>query len=79
MKIDVQWFAAFREATGVETETVNSEAPTAQALFEEMKIRHPRLASTRGALVAINGEMSDWSKKLSDGDTILFFPPVAGG
>jgi len=48
-------------------------------LFEEMKTRHPALASARGAKVAINDELADWNSTLKDGDKILFFPPVAGG
>lgn len=79
MKFEVQWFAAFREATGTGTESVDSNAKTAARLFEELMDHHPRLASSRGALVAINGEMSDWNTALSEGDTVLFFPPVAGG
>jgi molybdopterin synthase sulfur carrier subunit len=30
-------------------------------------------------MVAINDEMSDWNAALTDGDEVLFFPPVAGG
>ena len=79
MKLEVRWFAAFREATGVEHEAVEAEAETVSSLFEEMKKRHPRLASSRGALVAINDEMTDWNSALSEGDRVMFFPPVAGG
>ena len=29
--------------------------------------------------VAINTEFGDWSAPLSDGDAVVFIPPVAGG
>jgi molybdopterin converting factor small subunit len=29
--------------------------------------------------VAVNDEFGDWRARLSDGDTVVFLPPVAGG
>lgn len=75
----VRWFAAYRDATGVGEETVESGAPTAADLYEEMKRRHEALGGYRRALVAINDDMADWDAALEDGDNVLFFPPVAGG
>lgn len=79
MKIVVKWFAAYREATGAASESVETSAQSVADLFNEMMGRHPRLASYRGALVAINDEMSNWDSTFSEGDQVLFFPPVAGG
>jgi len=77
--VTVKWFAAYREAAGIEAESVATAANTTAELFEALKGRHPRLASSRGALVAINQEMADWEAPIREGDEILFFPPVAGG
>ena len=77
--VSVKWFAAYREATGTESEPVSTAAGTPSELFIELKGRHPRLASSRGALVAINQEMAGWETPIQAGDEILFFPPVAGG
>ena len=77
--IKIRFFAAFREATGTETEQVNSAAETPAALFAECSSRYDALQSYSSAMVAINDEMSDWDSVLQDGDEVLFFPPVAGG
>ena len=78
-RIVVKWFAAYRDATGIASEPVETGVDTAAELFEEMLIRHRALASFSGAMVAINDEMAAWKSPLADGDEVLFFPPVAGG
>lgn len=78
-QIRVRYFAAFREATGIETELVETASGSAAELFSECAGRFDRLQSYSAAMVAINDEMSDWNAPLQDGDEVLFFPPVAGG
>jgi molybdopterin converting factor subunit 1 len=78
-QIKVRYFAAFREATGIESERVNTTAGSAAELFSECAGRFDALQSYSAAMVAINDEMSDWDDALKDGDEVLFFPPVAGG
>ena len=79
MKVNVRYFAAFREATGIASEPVETRAETAAALFAECANRHPELQRYAASLVAINDEMAAWEHSLADGDVVLFFPPVAGG
>ena len=79
MNVTIRYFAAYREAVGTETESVETQAGTADALFAECISRHEGLRSNDSALVAINDEMADWAAPLSEGDEVLFFPPVAGG
>lgn len=79
MAVTVRWFAAYRELTGTESELVETSSSTPAALFEEMISRHAALGGRESALVAINDEMADWSAPLTDGDVVLFFPPVSGG
>lgn len=79
MRITVRYFAAFREAAGRETETVESEAGTPRALFAECRARHDQLQAWESSLVAVNDEMADWDSSIDEGDEVLFFPPVAGG
>lgn len=79
MKVVARYFALFREQAGCASEVVDWPGGTAAELFQAMADKHPALRGQAAALVAINDEMSDWETVLSDGDEVLFFPPVAGG
>ena len=79
MKVRVRYFAAFREATGLEAETVETGAASPAELFAECSERHANLQNYSSSLVAINDEMAAWETGLSENDEVLFFPPVAGG
>ena len=79
MRITVRYFAAFREAAGTESETLDTTATTPAELFAECRSRHADLQRYSASLVAVNDRMSDWNVALSDTDEVLFFPPVAGG
>jgi molybdopterin converting factor small subunit len=79
MRLNVQYFAAFREAAGTASEELETAAATPDELFAECAGRHPGLRRYTASLVAVNDEMSDWNRALADGDRVLFFPPVAGG
>lgn len=78
-QVRVRLFAAFREAAGLETETRDTDATTADELFDELCAAHPGLRRESAALVAINERMADWHSAIEDGDEVLYFPPVAGG
>lgn len=79
MNIRVRYFAAFRDATGVESETLDTSAVSPAELFSECTVRHSDLQKYSSSLVAINDEMSGWNSRLTENDEVLFFPPVAGG
>lgn len=79
MNVTVRYFAAFREATGMESETLQSSATTAGELFSDCRARHGGLQDYHASMVAINDEISQWESTIKEGDEILFFPPVAGG
>jgi len=79
MNIRIRYFAAFREATGIAFEDIETRVETAAALFAECADRYPGLQSWSASQVAVNDELADWGRVLTDGDEVLFFPPVAGG
>jgi len=78
-KIVVQYFAMLREEAGVSEEDVLTSQTSAQELFEELRTRHGFTIDTTNLKLVVNEEFRDWSHPLSDGDTIVFIPPVAGG
>lgn len=77
--ITVRYFAMFREHAGVDTETLELEAATAADVFEATRTRHGSSEPGGHCKVAINDVMADWDARVEDGDTVLLFPPVAGG
>jgi len=78
-RITVRYFAMFREHAGLSEETLELDAATAMDVFEQTRNRHGSTEPTGHCKVAINDEMADWSSSVDDGDTVLLFPPVAGG
>ena len=79
MNVIVRYFAAFREATGLETEKVDTRAGTTGELFAERQEQHSGLQRYSASPPQINDETAQWDSAITEGDEILFFPPVAGG
>jgi molybdopterin synthase sulfur carrier subunit len=79
INVTAQYFAAFRERAGCTSERVSADVTTAAELYREVAARHGFFDSVARCKVAVNDELAPWDTPLSDGDTVLFFPPVAGG
>ena len=77
--ITVRYFAGFREHAGVAEEVVVIDAETTADVFSQLRQRHGSDEPQGHCKVAVNDEMADWNSLVSDGDTVLLFPPVAGG
>jgi molybdopterin converting factor subunit 1 len=78
-RVHLRYYALLREQAGRQTETVETAAPTPEALYAELAARHGfRLAQSQ-LKVAVNATFTDWSRPLTDGDEVVFIPPVAGG
>jgi molybdopterin synthase sulfur carrier subunit len=77
--ITVRYFAGFREHAGLDVETLETDVETAADVFDATRERHGSDEPTGHCKVAINDVMADWDSPVEDGDTILLFPPVAGG
>jgi len=78
-QIHIQYFALFREQAGVSAESISTGADTPAMLYEELRARHAFGLAPEQLKVAINSEFADWTASLTDGDTVVFIPPVAGG
>lgn len=77
--ITVCYFAVFREHAGVSAETLNLDVHTAADVFERTRDRHGSAEPNGHCKVAVNDRLADWDTPVDDGDTVLLFPPVAGG
>jgi len=77
--ITVRYFAMFREHAKMAQETLELDVQTARDVFEQTRSRHGSSEPIGHCKVAVNDEMAEWSAVLKDGDTVLLFPPVAGG
>jgi molybdopterin synthase sulfur carrier subunit len=77
--VTVRYFAAFREHAGIDEETIDVDVSTARDIFTQCQHRHGSTEPLGHCKVAINNDLADWDSPVSDGDTVLLFPPVAGG
>ena len=77
--LTVRYFASFREHANAAEERVTLDAETAGEVFSALAERHGSREPLGHCKVAINDRMADWDSEVQDGDTVLLFPPVAGG
>lgn len=77
--INVEYYAQLREQSGLSREQVLTEAGTVAALYEELRARHDFTLPPSLLKVAVNAVFGEWNARLSEGDVIVFVPPVAGG
>jgi molybdenum cofactor guanylyltransferase len=77
--ITVQYYALLREQAGRRDEALATRARTAAELYAELARRYPFTLGPEVLRVAINTEFREWNAPLTDGDAVVFIPPVAGG
>jgi len=77
--VHIQYYAVLREQAGRSRESVQTLAATPAALYDELRQRHGFSLLRDQLRVAIDGEFADWHTPLSDGQELVFIPPVAGG
>jgi molybdopterin converting factor small subunit len=78
-KVRIQYYALLREESGRSEETLTTMAHTTLDLFNELKLRYQFSLDSNRLSVAINDEFASWDHALSEDDTVVFIPPVAGG
>ena len=78
-RLTVRYFAVLREQAGRSTEQLETHAATPRELYDELRRRRGLTLAPEFLRVAVNDDFGDWRSPLSDGDTVVFLPPVAGG
>lgn len=79
MKLNIQYFALLRDQRGLAEETIETAAATPAALYAELAQAHSFTLGPSALKVAVNDEFAGWDTPLSQNDSVVFIPPVAGG
>ena len=81
MRVRVRLFASLREAVGASALDLDlPDGATAGAAWELLATAHPALVPRRGSLAAaVNRRYAPFDAPLSEGDEVVFIPPVSGG
>lgn len=79
MNVTIHYFAILRERTRVDSESVSTESVDPLGLWMDLEGRHGFGLDPVHFTVAVNDELAEWNHRLSEGDTVVFLPPVSGG
>ncbi|MDY7568241.1 MoaD/ThiS family protein [Pseudomonas sp. RTC3] len=81
MTFKVLYFARYREALGLDTETVDGEFATLDALRTHLVLRGGvwQVLAEQNLMCARNEELCQLDEPLVSGDEVAFFPTVTGG
>lgn len=79
MQINVMYFASLRDSAKVSNEVINTEAKTIDELFVFLNNKYSFDIDKSLLKVAVNEEYKSFDTQISNNDTIVFIPPVAGG
>jgi len=79
VRVEILYFAALREAAGIASEYIETEAADLAALYAGVQARHALAFPQRQLRVAVDGAFAGWADAVRAGSTIAFIPPVSGG
>lgn len=77
--VHVKYFALLREQAGVSKETLTTDAPTLKELYQELSMKHQFSLDISLVRASVNAQYQNIEMFLTEGDEIVFIPPVAGG
>jgi molybdopterin synthase sulfur carrier subunit len=78
-RVTLLYFASLRDAAGMASESVDTDALDLQALYLEVQARHGLPLSCAQLRVAVGTEFASWNAAVPDGAEVAFLPPVSGG
>ncbi len=79
LRVEVLYFAALRDAAGIASEHVDTEATDLSALYADVQSRHALPFAQKQLRVAVDGVFAGWNDPVLSGSTVAFIPPVSGG
>ncbi len=80
MTINVLYFASLADEANCSEETVVvDESTSLNELYEQLCQKHQFSRPKSELRVAINDYFAKWTDAISDGDSVVFITPVAGG
>ena len=79
MNLTLKYFAILREQRGLSQEQVDIEVDSASDLYAVLKARHAFTLNADQLRITINDNFVGSEASLSEGDVVVFIPPVAGG
>ena len=77
--VRLRYFAILREHVGSSSEKRETTSTTVGELYNEIKEEKDFGLEKEFIRIALNGDFVELDCSLSDGDEIVFIPPVAGG
>lgn len=77
--IFLTYFAYLRDRSGIDRETFKTSASTLGELYDEIQVKYDIGLTAKDIKVAVNDCFSSLEKGLSNGDRVVFIPPMAGG
>ena len=78
-QIRLRYFAILREHVGSSCEKRETTSTTVGELYNEINEEKNFDLEKESIRIALNGDFVELDCSLSDGDEIVFIPPVAGG
>jgi molybdopterin-guanine dinucleotide biosynthesis protein A len=78
-RVELHFYAGLREEAQCSSLQVHTKALSVADLYAEMQIRFKFSLNQKSLRFAKNQELVEGRASLSDGDTIVFIPPVSGG
>jgi molybdopterin synthase sulfur carrier subunit len=80
MKINVKYFARYRETLGTDGLQVEGEFASVEALRAYLVQAHgAQVLNEQNLMCARNEDLCPLDEPLADGDEVAFFPTVTGG
>ena len=79
VRVEILYFAALRDAAGIASEHLDTDAADLSALYADLQARHPLPFPQKQLRVAVDGAFAHWDDVVLAGSTVAIIPPVSGG